>query len=265
MTSDQIPERLRIAREVAAAAARTALSFHQQTDLASWRKDDGSVVTKADLATEEQIRRLLAERCPGEPVLGEELGSTDPTATGYWIVDPIDGTENFRRGSTSWGILVCWYSEGEVEAAAVVAPSLGRNWWAGKGLGAFTDGDRRLGVSAVEDVADSSFCFGGAHEYGLAAGQRLTAFASTCRTAWGIGNFLGHMQVAEGIADGALSFDASIWDLAAPSLIVAEAGGGWSDIAGAAELRTGSMLSANQLIHPRLLAGVQQARLTDER
>ncbi|GAB3939251.1 histidinol-phosphatase [Kribbella albertanoniae] len=254
-----ISERVRIARTIATAAAGTAASWQHRAGLKSRSKADGSVVTDADLATEEHVRKLLAEYCPGEHVVGEEFGGRSQDSADCWIVDPIDGTENFRRGSPFWGVLLAWQSTGAVAAAAVVAPAMGRNWWAGRGEGAFTDGDRRLEVSTIAELNESAFCFGGAHEYGHVEVQRLAAFAAGCRTAWGIGNFAGHLQVAEGISDGALSVDASIWDLAAPALIVAEAGGRWSDVAGKSDLHTGSLLSANPSIHPALLAGIGTA------
>ncbi|BAJ27915.1 MULTISPECIES: inositol monophosphatase family protein [Kitasatospora] len=255
MTSD----RLRIARAVARAAADTALEFHRDRSLRSWAKDDGSVVTEADLATEERIRRVLAELAPGEAVLGEEYGLDGAPAEGCWVVDPIDGTENFRRAGLVWGTLVAWCSGSRPVAAVVSAPSLGRTWWAERGRGAHTDGRRRLSVSRVAELSEASFAFGGAHEYPPRELARLTAYAATCRTAWGIGNFLGHVQVAEGAVDGALSHGARIWDLAAPALVVEEARGEWSDLDGRPDLGTGTLLTTNGTLHRTLLAGVGAA------
>jgi histidinol-phosphatase len=258
MTSD----RLRIARLVAASAGAVAASFHRRPGLADWRKDDGSVVTEADVATEEHVRERLGVLDPGTAVAGEELGDA-PADRGRWIVDPIDGTENFRRGSPFWGILLAWCGAADgVDTAVVTAPALGRSWWAERGSGAFTDGVGRITVSRVADLAQSSFCFGGAHEYPRGEAARLAAFAAQCRVAWGIGNFLGHMQVAEGIADAALSYDARIWDLAAPSLIVSEAGGVWSDLAGRADLTSGTMLTTNRPLNTVFLQGLEQVALS---
>ncbi|AUG80523.1 Putative inositol monophosphatase [Kitasatospora sp. MMS16-BH015] len=255
MTSD----RLRTAQAVAREAARTALPFHRDRGLAGWAKEDGSVVTRADLATEERIREVLAELAPGEAVLGEEYGLDGRPDGGRWIVDPIDGTENFRRGSPFWGTLLAWCEGTGPSVAVVSAPSLGRTWWAELGRGAHTDGGRRLAVSEVGELRDASFAFGGVHEYPVAPLRELAAFASTCRTAWGIGNFLGHVQVAEGITDGALSYGASPWDLAAPALIVAEAGGTWSDLDGEPTLDRGSLLTSNGRLHRTLRTGVHRA------
>ncbi|MGK5728139.1 inositol monophosphatase family protein [Streptomyces sp. URMC 124] len=268
-------ERLHVAREVARRASSTALEFFERPQVRHWSKGDGSLVTEADLATEEHVRRALAELAPGEEVLGEEYGGS-PTGAGHWIVDPIDGTENFRRGVPIWGVLVAWRSGGsgadgsggsagsagsggEVTDAAVVAPALGRSWSASRGRGAHDGDGRPLRVSAVARRSEASFCYGGAHEYEPAEMAALGVFASGFRTAWGIGNFYAHMLVAEGAADGALSVGTSVWDVAAPSLIVAEAGGTWCDLGGRHDLGSGALLTTNGRIGTTLLEGVRTA------
>ncbi|MFI6149099.1 inositol monophosphatase family protein [Streptomyces sp. NPDC051109] len=251
-------ERLHLAREVARRASATALAYFSRPQVRHWAKDDGSLVTEADLATEEHVRRLLAELAPGEEVMGEEYGGT-ASDSGHWIVDPVDGTENFRRGVPVWGVLVAWRSGGRVTDAAVCAPALGRSWSASRGRGAHDGEGRRLRVSAVARRSEASFCYGGAHEYTPEGMAALGAFASGFRTAWGIGNFYAHMLVAEGAADGALSVGTSVWDVAAPSLIVEEAGGSWCDLEGGHDLMSGALLTSNGHIGTTLLDGVRAA------
>ncbi|MET9882635.1 inositol monophosphatase family protein [Streptomyces sp. NPDC006430] len=263
MTSEPtaVPDRLRVARLAAEQASRTALDFFQRPRVRNWAKEDGSLVTEADLATEERVREVLAELAPGERVMGEEFGGSGGN-DGHWIVDPVDGTENFRRGVPVWGVLIAWSAGGQVTDAVIAAPALGRSWSASRGRGAHDGDGRRLRVSTVADRAEASFSFGGAHEYEPAAMARLGAFASGFRTAWGIGNFYGHVLVAEGAADGALSVGTSVWDVAAPSLIVEEAGGSWSDLDAGLRLDSGAVLTSNGVLHEPILRGVRAACAT---
>jgi histidinol-phosphatase len=245
-------DQLRVAHLVADAAGEVALRHFCARQPRSWSKGDGSVVTDADLATETRIRTALHRLAPGVEVQGEEFAGSGQGDR--WIVDPIDGTENFSRGNPIWGTLVARMSDGEVTEAVVSAPALGRRWWASREAGSFTDDGRQLRVSDARPVADASLCYGGVHEYAQADLDRLMPLLRSCRTAWGWGNFWGHMHVAEGAVDGALSNGTSVWDIAAPSLIVSEAGGMWSDFAGSRRLDQGNFISASPWLSARLLA-----------
>jgi histidinol-phosphatase len=238
-----------LAADVGAAVALRRFAAHE---LPQWLKDDGSRVTAADFAAEDAIRNRLAELTPGIPVFGEETGG-DKAAVDRWIVDPIDGTENFSRGNPVWATLVAFESRGTILASAVSAPALQGQWTAARGMGAFA-GHQRLRVSTRAARHDSTFCYGGLHECpSPAAADRLVAVAASFRCAWGWGNFWGHVQVAQGSAEAALSYGVELWDLAALSLLVDEAGGRSTDLAGRGYPQLGSLLTANCQLHQDLL------------
>lgn len=261
--------RLDVARRAAEAGAEVAMSFARKPrngalapsgseagSLRRWTKPDGSLVTEADLAAERAVIETLHHLAPGEPVLAEESGGAD-TLENTWIVDPIDGTENFNRRIPVWATLVAWHgsaSEG-VTAAAVNAPALGRQWWAELGGGAFGPGGR-IHVSDVRDPSSGCICVGGLHEYAPDLWERVADAAAEFHTAWGWGNFWGHMLVAEGSVEAALSSGTQVWDVAAASLIVTEAGGRWTDLRGVPDLRSGSFLSGNAELHRPLLHSI---------
>ncbi|MFJ4504446.1 inositol monophosphatase family protein [Streptomyces sp. NPDC088864] len=254
------PTRVEIARAAAAAGAAAAAEYLHRPAIARWDKLDGSIVTEADLAAEQAVLAVLHRFAPGEAVLSEESGGATEL-TEVWIVDPIDGTENFSRRHPVWGTLVAWHDRDAVAAAAIDAPGLDRRWWAAAGRGAHGVSGR-LQTSAVRERRLAGFAFGGAHEYPVPAWEALTDVMRGFRTAWGWGNFWGHMMVAEGSVDAALSYGTSPWDVAAPALIVAEAGGAWTDMSGARDLRSGSLLTTNKTLHNELTADLRRCPIS---
>ena len=238
-----------VAAQAATAAAQVALQHFAAPHLDEWFKTDGSRVTAADLAVEAAVREVLGRLTPDVPVLAEENGGSVVVQDARWIVDPIDGTENFSRGNPVWATLIAYESAGSVVASVVSAPALGRRWTATRGAGAFIDG-QRIRVSSRTSPADGTFCYGGLHECpSVVAAQRVLRAAADFRCAWGWGNFWGHVQVAQGSAEGALSFGVEVWDVAAPSLIVTEAGGSFSHLDG----RSDTLLTSNGALHEKLI------------
>src|SRR6476661_8554056 len=101
---------LAFALELADAADAVTLPRFRAADLRVDTKPDTSVVSDADHAAEQRIRDLVRERRPGEGVLGEEGGNDGGDV--LWVVDPIDGTQNFVRGVPVWGTLIALAREG---------------------------------------------------------------------------------------------------------------------------------------------------------
>src|SRR5919108_1275479 len=124
---------LALALELADAADAVSLPRFRARDLVVETKPDLTPVTDADRAIEHELRRLVAERRPGDGLLGEELGALEGAGEARWIVDPIDGTRNFSRGIPVWATLVALERGGELLVGVVSAPALGRRWWAARG------------------------------------------------------------------------------------------------------------------------------------
>ena len=246
---------LALALELADAADALSLPRFRAHDLVVETKPDLTPVTEADRAVEAELRRLLAEWRPGEAVLGEEQGAVDGSAGGdaRWIVDPIDGTRNFSRGIPVWATLIALERESGVVCGVVSAPALGRRWWAERGGGAWRDGGERLRVSAIERLDDATV---------LVALDRPPAAGAF--GAWhlrGFADFWAHMLVAEGAAEIAIdAIGVSVWDLAAPLVIVEEAGGRFTDADGASRADGRSAVATNGLLHDEALALLAAAR-----
>jgi histidinol-phosphatase len=237
---------LALALRLADAADAISSGRFRAHDLRVETKPDLTPVTEADHAVEVEVRALLAAERPGDAVVGEELGATEGRRR--WIVDPIDGTRNYSRGVPVWATLVALEDDGVLQVGVVSAPALGRRWWAERGGGAFADGEP-VRVSGVERVEDAVLSF--------ALEQDLPALARRCWHPRGYGDFWAHMLVAEGAVDGAVdAVGVSLWDLAAVQVIVEEAGGRFSDFAGAARSDGGTAVSSNGLLHDELLRAV---------
>jgi histidinol-phosphatase len=225
----------------------------QADDLAVETKPDLSPVTEADRAVEQVLRKRIGEERPGHSVVGEEFGA-DEKGSARWILDPIDGTKNYVRGLPVWGSLIALELDGRVEVGVVSAPALHRRWWAARGHGSFVNG-RRIHVSAIADLSDAVLSYASLtswEQHGM--GQEFLTLARACWRTRGFGDFWSHMLVAEGGADLAVEPEVSVWDLAAPQVIVEEAGGRFTNLDGVPTPAGGSVVSSNGLLHDRVLA-----------
>ncbi len=229
---------LDFALETAQAAGKIALHHYQQ-ELDAQRKADGTWVTKADWAVEAQIRIRIARAFPNHNILGEEEGLTGAgggaphEGAPTWIVDPIDGTNNYIAGIPIWATLVALRVDGESLAAVCHAPVLNETYDGAKGLGARMNG-HAISVDPIVRLEDATFCHAGARSFrdtdNIGLYEKLVARAWRDR---GFGDFWGHMLVARGAAHVMVEPTLNLWDVAALEPIVTEAGGRISGPTGA--------------------------------
>jgi histidinol-phosphatase len=245
---------LELALELADVADGISLPRFRATDLVVETKPDRTPVTEADKAVEVALRDVLAGERPGHAVLGEEDGVSGATDSQWrWIIDPIDGTANYLRGVPVWATLIALEHAGEMVVGVVSAPAMGQRWWASRGDGAFADGRpiRVSQVSAIEDAQLSSDGFDSWERHG--GSDAFMALVRRCWRTRGFGDYWQHMLVAEGAVDIALEPAVSLWDLAAIQIIVEEAGGKFTDLAGAARADGGTACSTNGVLHQAVL------------
>jgi len=244
---------LAFALELADLADSLSLPRFRAADLVVETKPDMSPVTEVDRSVEQALRDRIARDRPADGVVGEEFGA-DGSEEARWIIDPIDGTKNYVRGIPVWGTLIAIERDGAIVAAVVSAPALSRRrWWAVRGEGAFAD-DNPIRVSEVSELDDAQLLFGGLKAWKRTGFlDRLVDLGLRCWRGRGFGDFWMHMLVAEGAADIAVEPEVSLWDLAAVSLIVEEAGGRFTDLSGRATPSGGSALSTNGLLHEEVL------------
>ena len=246
---------LALAHQLADAAAQVTLSFWRK-DPERWTKADGSLATEADLATEDRLRAMLAESRPGDAVLGEERGQSGSSRR-RWILDGIDGTVAFAAGEVDWGTLIALEVDDVVVVGMCVSPARHLRTWAVRGGGAWArrDGEAaaRITVSRTADLASARTYLPPAH-YVPDASARQMAEAVEARS--GTGGFPYHpaTELASGRGDAAVLFTGGVWDIAAPALIVTEAGGRFTTVTGDTRLDAGSAVYSNGLLHDEILA-----------
>ena len=227
---------------------------HFRIDVPYKNKDDGTPVTEADVAIEDVIRKAIDETYPEDQVVGEEGGTAgDPKSARRWIVDPIDGTKNFRRGIPIFATLLALEEKGEIVAGVVSAPALNTRWYARRGGGAFRDGEK-ISVSKVKDIGVAEITSGGLGTIAQAGLEEK--FAALCQQAArhrGFGDFWGHCLVAQGSMDVMFDPEVNVWDLAALKIIVEEAGGRMTSVKGEDRIDGGSALTTNGNLHDEVV------------
>jgi histidinol-phosphatase len=248
---------LALALELAGLADEITTARYRAEDLVVETKPDLTPVTEADRNVEHLVRDRLAAARPDDAIVGEELGGSGE-AERRWIIDPIDGTKNYVRGIPVWATLLALEVAGRIEVGVVSAPALYRRWWASRDEGAFVhDGrtTRELRVSAIGDLGDAQLCFGGLEDWeGIGRLGDLLELGRGCWRTRGFGDILQYMLVAEGAAEIGLDPEAKVWDLAAPLIIVEEAGGRFTDLGGTARADGGDGMATNGLVHDAALA-----------
>ncbi|GAB3697710.1 inositol monophosphatase family protein [Halorubrum pallidum] len=258
-------ERAAVAERAARAGARVAHErFRSGIEVET--KGETDVVTEADRAAQRTVIAEIQESFPDDAIVGEEEDErkTVPDAGAAWVIDPIDGTDNYVRDIHVWGTAVAAVVDGEPVAAAVVAPALDDVYTANAD-GAYRNGEP-IAVSDVSDTRRSTVAptlwwdFDARDEYAAACEAIVERFGDMRR--------LGSAQltlstVAAGGLEGVVSnLRANPWDSVAGVFIVRRAGGRATDLSGDRWRHdsTGLVVS-NGHLHDEVLAA---ARAIDE-
>jgi histidinol-phosphatase len=252
-----IADDLALALQLADLADAVTMERYGALDLRIETKPDLSPVTDADQATEDALRTTLSQQRPGDALLGEEFGGATVFAGRQWVLDPIDGTKNFVRGVPVWATLIALLDDGVPQVGVVSAPAMGRRWWAGDGEGAHTSfggTTRRIGVSGVADLASASLSYAD-----LTTGwdDLRGTFLDLTDDVWRVrafGEFWSYCLVAEGAVDIAVEPELKVWDMAPLDILVREAGGRFTNLAGTPGPHGGNALATNGLLHDEVVA-----------
>ncbi|HYH20129.1 MAG TPA: inositol monophosphatase family protein [Azospirillum sp.] len=210
-----------VAREAGRLARRY---FERRADLTVELKGPQDLVSVADRAVEELIRTRLAALFPEDAVVGEEAGGL--AASRVWVVDPIDGTQNFLRGLPWFCVVLALMVDGRTEVGIIYDPSTDELYTARRGGGAFLNGEpiRVSGCAALENAV-----VGVGHSPRHPPERFLEPFTAVLRAGAQTRNLLtAALQLAH-VACGRLdaTWDPHLlpWDVLAGILLVEEAGG----------------------------------------
>ena len=189
------------------------------------RKADRSLVTDADLEADETVTRALEAAFPGVPVLSEERATALPDTAAAWVLDPLDGTTNFALGLPMWGVLLAFLEDGQPSVGVAYFPVMDELFVAVRGQGATRNGAaiHTRGVDAAHETAFALVCSRSLQRYRLNWPWKMRILGSAGYE-WA--------TVARGVALASLQATPKVWDLAAPALIMTEAGGHWDVLQG---------------------------------
>lgn len=139
---DVTPEALTEAVSAAAATAMRYWSDGRGDAVRHWEKEPGQPLSEADLLVDEELKRSLGALAPDAAWLSEETADTTARTAHdrIWIVDPIDGTRDFVRGRPGWAVSVALVEHGRIILAALAAPAREELWLAAAGGGATRNG-----------------------------------------------------------------------------------------------------------------------------
>jgi histidinol-phosphatase len=220
-------------------------------------KPDQSPVTEADVRAEEVIHETLARTFPGYGFYGEETGQHAMGAESVWLVDPIDGTKSFMRETPFFSTQIALMRAGELVLGVSNAPAYDELAWAERGGGAFLN-ERRITVSEVAALEQAFVSTGNLKSLTRPPHwSRLGELFGRVERVRGYGDFVHYHLLARGSLDVVIESDVNILDIAALVVLVREAGGNFTDLAGApVGLGTTSVLATNGALHPSVLAAL---------
>ena len=234
---------LSFAADLARSAGEIARSFYGHVDrlTKTHATTTAEAVTEADRATQRLIVERLRDKFPTDGIIGEEndtgdsitFDCRDPMGRN-WVIDPIDGTNNYIAGVGIFGVCIGLLDRGVPVLGVVYDITRDQMYRAAKGSGAFLN-DKRIEAPRTP-LGESSM---------LMMTSNLLTHDGKCpnwaqswiaQTTWKIRVFgsaaLEAVQVAAGVAHGAVTVNGKLWDCVAPAAIVIEAGGLVTDLAG---------------------------------
>lgn len=253
-------------RETAERAARTggeivARCFREGTAIRS--KESYNLVSDADVESERAIVEVIRRAFPDHAILAEEAHQSAIESEYFWIVDPLDGTNNFAHGIPHFAVSVACYRSGRPECGVIFNP-LREDWFtAGRGEGAFHNG-LRCRVAGAGSLKEVLVGVGFYYDRGAMMEATLAAVGDLFREhIHGIRRFgtasLDLCQVGMGMFGAFFEYELSPWDFAAGRLFVEEAGGTVTDCRGdELPLRKSSLLASNGPLHPAMLEIVRR-------
>ena len=233
------------------------------------------LVSDADVNSEKAIVSIIQKHFPDHEILGEEEAKGNVDAEHVWIIDPLDGTNNFAHRVPHFAVSIGYYSLGQAQCGVVLNPTTGDLYWAQSGQGAFhmqvaaeasfenwvaeLPQSRKLRVSAADTLAACLIGVGFYYDRGEMMRATLAAIEELFQQQiHGVRRFgtasLDLCQVAEGRFGAFFEYKLSPWDFAAGRLIVKEAGGMVTDCQGAdLPLQPSSLLASNSHVHDAVL------------
>lgn len=233
MPEDTLDDLLKLAKEVAIEAGKAVLSIYDKGDFEAYQKDDDSPVTSADYLANDIITKRLKAATPDIPILSEENKHADleerKTWSKYWLIDPIDGTQEFIARSGDFAVNIALVIDNEPHIGVIFWPPGQTVYYAVKGKGAFKEcpvAHRQIHVRKLNDPKESVVIIAISRRQSR---EKIMSRLSARRVyqTLPLGSCsLKSCFIAEGKADVFMRIGVTgEWDTGASQCIVSEAGG----------------------------------------
>ncbi len=256
--ANSFEQQLQVAKEAGCRAGEIILE--KQGQAAITEKAANNLVTEADLASQDAIIEMIGERFPDHSIIAEEQDLHQKSgAADQWIIDPLDGTNNFAHTIPHFCISIAYARSGRVEAGIVFDPVREEMFTAARGKGAFLN-DNPIIVSEANSLQEAVIATGFYYDRGKIMRKTLQSIERLFEAnIHGMRRFgsaaLDLCWVACGRFDAYFEYTISTWDFAAGMLIVEEAGGCCSDQAGdSLDLNSSGIAVSNGNFHEEFLA-----------
>ena len=238
----------------AAARAGEIIMKHYPENIEIDLKSDRSPVTIADTEAEKSIIEIIKNDFPDHGIIGEELGNHNIESPFKWIIDPLDGTKLFYRNMPFFATQIALMKDGDIIMGLSKAPALKEMAYAEKGRGAFLNG-KKISVSKTDKLSSSYLFYGGLKLF--RKNKKVEGLLNIAdKTFWsrGSSDFWSYHLLSSGKIDIMVEAETKIWDIAAFSVIVEEAGGKVTDINGEKiTLSSNSIIATNNILHEETL------------
>ena len=234
--------------------------FGKPKDIQMKGGDPRNLVTEIDKKIETQIRKTILKYFPKHKFIGEEFGSQKIVKNDFvWIIDPIDGTTNYIQGLPMCCISIGLWQNNQPLAGVVYNPVFGKLFTASKNGGAYLNG-KRLSVSKKGDVSQAYGGFGWGRNIHKAQVNfpKLLPLLHKIRT---LGSATFEMcYVAMGVFDFHIQSEINVWDFAASTLIVREAGGTVTELSGKPlTVESKTFLASNGKLHGKMVSELKKS------
>jgi histidinol-phosphatase len=247
-------EFLKVALDAAKTAEATILKYYTDDTTRVELKPDGTPVTPGDKEAEQVIIETIQQHFPDHGFLGEESGASQTQSAYQWLIDPIDGTKNYVRKIPLFATQLALMKDNELILGVSNAPVLKEVMYAEKGSGAFLN-DRPIHVTDVNQLSDAVVCHAGLEsftEQGLLS--NICDLINDSSWSRGFGDFYMYHLLASGRVDVVVEAAIYVWDIAALTVIIREAGGAVTDLQGRPiNTNTTSIVATNGALHEAVL------------
>ncbi len=199
------------------------------------KENQSNVVTESDFKSEEIIRQMISSKYPMHNLLGEEHGFEDKKSPYTWIIDPLDGTSNFAAHIPWFGVLIALMEKELPVLAGAYLPVSDEIYIAESGNGVTKNGVA-IRVTEERNLKNLLCCYAMDFSEDISKAEQelqiVRSLVQNCRNIRSTNSLLDFCMVADGRLGAALNQTMKIWDIAAPQLIIEEAGGKITDIQG---------------------------------